>query len=76
MNEYDSCDGCKSTITCMLTERFFSELDHRKCPCCRCLVKGVCNKMCSPFMEYIYTSVKKCDAQSLVRMVYKIGGFK
>ncbi len=72
MDDYDACNGCKTMITCMLTERLFNELNLTTCPCCKCIVKVTCNIMCPPHLKYLLDAVEEYDAHELVRRKYRV----
>lgn len=47
------CQGCflkqySSLYECIITEEL-----SIKCPCSKCLIKGICNKSCDPLMNFI-----------------------
>jgi len=47
------CEGCRAFEEDECIVQIESSIGEYKCPCAKCLVKGICNELCKEFLGYI-----------------------
>jgi len=47
------CKGCRINYRCVLEPHCINGLGNKEeCPCQICLIKGICEKVCTAFLNY------------------------
>jgi len=53
------CDGCKCYKECYGGLSVRKCFDSNKCPCCNCIIKGICSKTCAEFNLFIKITLER-----------------
>ena len=67
MEKIKLCRGCQSKSQCFFNQNSIVEFDTENCPCQKCILKGVCVKICDAYDRYydeqkrIFDKLARCS---------------
>ena len=55
----EGCDGCNYYEECYGFLVSKKKFDVDNCPCCNCIIKGICSKTCAEFNLFIKITLER-----------------